>query len=278
MPPPNPRAELALTRHPPSTHVVTVRLVSTHGGRRYRLFVAAPMDKPQTGCPALYLLDGNAAFDALPAALLAQFPHLAVIGIGYDVETAFDFEARAFDYTPAARSGSGVPAGHDRPRRAAGGAPQFLQALRDEIIPPLEREFGLDGERRTLWGQSFGGLFALHAMARTSGLFSAYAIASPSLWWDDGSILDEVADSAPRLSGLSIELSRGDSERPSDGSRIDAKTPFERLARLLSAVPAISCTVRIFEGAGHRDVLDLSLPFALRLAAGSNKDDGNNQV
>src|SRR5690606_28957026 len=129
------------------------------------------------------------AFAALKAADLAAHPGLAVIAIGYETDTVFDFDARSRDYTPAPPAGQGLPEGSPRPARPSGVAGLFLQALADEILPDVEHRFPLDRRRRTLWGHSYGGLFALYAYIHAPELFSALCVVSPSLWWGGGMVL-----------------------------------------------------------------------------------------
>lgn len=267
---PNPPVSLRIFSDPPHSHAVSIRPFVTTRGRRYRLFVAAPVIRPpRSGFPSLYLLDGNAAFDALEADALARHPHLAVIGVGYETEVGFDFDARSRDYTPAARSGSGLPSGALRPHRPSGEAAPFLSALGGEIIPALEEAFCLDPARRTLWGHSYGGLLALHALVTTQ-IFSSFAIVSPSLWWDEGRILDDVADTAA-LPGRRVVLLRGAAERSRDASTNRAADRFLRLQALLERMPGLTLTARALREAEHRVMLARSLPDALAAAASPAK-------
>jgi predicted alpha/beta superfamily hydrolase len=43
---------------------------------------------------------------------------------------------------------------------------------------------------KTIVGQSLGGLLATEILLKKPGLFDNYIIISPSLWWDDQSLLD----------------------------------------------------------------------------------------
>lgn len=261
---PNPASVLPLLSVAPTSHALSVRDLTLADGRSYRLFIALPRRlAPLRGFPALYLLDGNAAFEAIDAALLARHPDLAVIGVGYPVATQFDFDARSRDYTPAPIAGSGMPEGSIRPERPSGGADAFLLALASTILPALESGAPLDAARRTLWGHSYGGLFALHALATAPDLFAGLAIASPTLWWDDGRILDTLAGApfAADAAATRIALWRGDDERSRDAATGAPGTRLDALHTLLrsrhGAVP-----LDVFPHAHHRAVLDLSLPGA----------------
>ncbi|WP_258403987.1 alpha/beta hydrolase [Moraxella ovis] len=59
----------------------------------------------------------------------------------------------------------------------------------DELAPMLDKKFGINPNHRTLMGHSYGGLFGLYVLFSRSKSFDHYAIASPSIWWNDKSIL-----------------------------------------------------------------------------------------
>jgi uncharacterized protein len=44
---------------------------------------------------------------------------------------------------------------------------------------------------RTIIGQSLGGLLATEILLKKPALFNQYIIVSPSLWWDNGSLLNQ---------------------------------------------------------------------------------------
>ncbi len=264
---PNPPARPVLLDHPPTSHEVSAWPFETRGGRRYRLFAAVPAKSPpDTGWPALYLLDGNAAFAALGAGDLARHRDLAIVAVGYETEHSFDFDARSRDYTPAAPSGRGLPADSPRPLRPSGEAAQFLAALTEEVIPGVERRFLLDARRRTLWGHSYGGLFALYAYARVPGAFGGICAASPSLWWGGGMILDLIAATPQLERRPALLLTRGGQESSPATDAAAAGAAFARLQQILGA-RGIAPPVHALESAGHRDALEASLRLALRFAA-----------
>lgn len=264
----NPRVRLDLLTDAPASHRVHDKSIMLANGMRYRLFSAVPRRRAaDKGYPALYLLDGNAAFDALTGPWLARHPGLAVIAIGYETGAGFDFDARSRDYTPPPLHGSGLPAGSGRPDRPCGGARAFLDALTLEIIPHVESTIHVDPGRRTLWGHSYGGLFALFLLTQNARTFRSLAIASPTLWWDGGHILTQLRQA--RWEGVdAIALTKGDLERPTLSDDITIIDPFQTLATLLKARTDGSVSVTMLEDASHRAALDRSLPGALRLADG----------
>lgn len=201
---------LRLFDEPHTTHGLDDRLVDLEDGNRYRLFRAIPKSAPPPGgWPVLWLTDGNAFFDRIPDDLLARFPELMVVGVGYDTDLPFLSEARAYDYTPP-------PERPDpkQPERMVGGADIFL----DRITGPLRRlaEDGMtiSAERRTLAGHSYGGLFAIYARGQDSG-FTRFCAASPSFWLDPD---------LPATGQLPLTIFVGDEERER-GSTTDPESP-----------------------------------------------------
>ena len=59
-----------------------------------------------------------------------------------------------------------------------GGASQFLEVLRQEVIPLVEGTYRCDAADRALVGSSFGGTFALHALFQAPELFRRYVTTS----------------------------------------------------------------------------------------------------
>ncbi len=148
-----------------------LRFVSADGQRHYRVRVAVPKTPaPAGGFPALYLLDGNAALMELDEAALERQRaggHAPVlVFIATDNDLRIDSAARSYDYTPAPADG----AQEDALGRRSGGADAFLALIVDRVRPAVARLVALDTARQTLWGHSYGGLFALHALfARPQG-------------------------------------------------------------------------------------------------------------
>lgn len=227
-----------------------------------RLFRAIPRgEAPAAGWPTLYLLDGNAAFDALTSAMLAAVPGLMVVGVGYDSDRQFARERRTLDYTPPDGPGDGIRPDHVHEGRMCGGLGRFLDALTGPLRTLAEG--GQPIAARTLWGHSFGGLAVLGTRMLRPGAFDAHATISPSVWWD-APLMDRLADSAapaatPMLAALSdAEQRTGSIGPPPIG-------PAPATMALLARWPDAELTV--FRGLRHIETLAASLPLTLDFAA-----------
>lgn len=172
--------------------------------------------------PVIYLLDGGADEDFIHivgAAQFASFPWVGwlkpsiVVGIA-NVDRRRDLTCP----TSIAKDKADFP--------TAGGSSAFMDFLAKEAIPFVEANYRTFPER-TLIGQSLGGLFAAEVMLRRPWLFQHYIIVSPSLWWDNGSVLRIPADalSAPDIGVASVHIAVGKEGR-------EMEVPAQQLAAM----------------------------------------------
>lgn len=134
--------------------------------------------------PVIFLLDGSADEDFIHIVGLAQFcsfqwvnqlPKSIVVGIA-NVDRRRDF---TFPSSIQSDKSANPTSGHSK---------EFIRFLESELLPHIENKYRITSSR-TLIGESLGGLLATEILLRNSGLFNKYIIVSPSLWWDNGSIL-----------------------------------------------------------------------------------------
>jgi predicted alpha/beta superfamily hydrolase len=132
--------------------------------------------------PVVYLLDGSANEDYPHIAGLVQFlnmsdlmPKTIVVGIA-NVDRKRDF---TFPTTIAADL-------KDYP--TTGKSEKFMAFIENELQPYIQKKYKVS-TTKTIIGQSLGGLLATEILAKKSHLFDTYIIVSPSLWWDNQSLL-----------------------------------------------------------------------------------------
>lgn len=140
--------------------------------------------------PVLYVLDGEFFFYQAMAAV--QFlsectyirthpiPEMLVVGI-VNVD-------RNRDYTP-----THAPVQGDLRYPTSGGAAKFLKFLQSELIPLINARYRTQ-PYSVLSGWSFGGLFTVHTYLENPEAFSAYLAISPSLWWEQDSLVERAKD------------------------------------------------------------------------------------
>jgi predicted alpha/beta superfamily hydrolase len=133
----------------------------------------------------IYLLDGSAEEDFIHISGLVQFgsypwinmlPESIVIGIS-NVDRKHDFTFS----TSIAKDKIDFP--------TSGGSENFMAFIEKELQPKVQ-EMYRTSSIKTIIGQSLGGLLATEILLKKPELFDNYIIISPSLWWDDQSLLD----------------------------------------------------------------------------------------
>ncbi len=134
--------------------------------------------------PIIYLLDGSMDEDFIHIAGLVQFgsfswinmiPESIVVGIG-NVDRKRDFT---------------FPTNNKKDKKDfpnTGSSEKFINFIESELQPFIEANYKAS-EVKTLIGQSLGGLLATEVLFKKPNLFDHYIIVSPSLWWDDESLL-----------------------------------------------------------------------------------------
>jgi predicted alpha/beta superfamily hydrolase len=267
-----PDVDLPLLAGDTASHRFEERPYETGDGRRYRIFLAIPKARaPTAGYPIIYMLDGNAAFDALTSELLAKVPGLVVAAIGYEGNKAFDVDARSRDYTPPLGGQTGPAPDPQRPGRLVGGASIFLDGLVGDMRQAIEANLSIDAWRRTLWGHSYGGLFTLFTLYTRPTAFDAFVPVSPSMWWGEG-VLDQLeAQAAPRRgdpAGVMIML--GDRESRSNQPELAVPRPAPETMALIERLAQrddLEVSSQVLEGAQHGPALRRSIPYALDFAA-----------
>ena len=162
--------------NPELTRTFTIPSVIT--GASYPISVALPEHySASEAYSTIYVLDGEDNFSYVAntcreRSAVYGTSNLIVVAIGYGHD-------RSFDYTP-------TKADHD-----GGGAEQFVQFIKEELIPVMEAEYGADTARasRIILGHSFGGLCAAYAFTHFNNVFGHYLMLSPSLWYDNEILL-----------------------------------------------------------------------------------------
>jgi len=231
---------------------------------------------PSAGWPLLVLLDGDWIWplDPPPAALA----RCAVLlpGHGPDPQAK---ARRAWDFTPPAPDGKPW-ADPRRPEWRCGGAGAYLDELRGPMLAWAFAEAPLDPARITLYGHSYGGLFALYALLSAPGVFARIICASPSLWWRDGWMtqrLDTLRDQPPAHPVEVVVMAGSDEQwhpKPADPSDpagrregISTRPALDALIARLGSVAHLQARLEMLPGLGHGPALPASARRAVELAA-----------
>jgi len=148
----------------------------------------------------IYLLDGSADEDFIHIVGLVQFnnfswvnrmPKSIVVGIA-NIDRKRDF---TYPTTLDADKKRYPTSGH---------SDKFIAFLENELQPFIQKNYKTNSSKMLI-GQSLAGLLATEVLFKKPSLFDKYVIISPSLWWDNGSLL--MQDAAILKAGYNQNIS-----------------------------------------------------------------------
>ncbi|CAG1961465.1 unnamed protein product [Fusarium graminearum] len=160
----------------------------------------APPEDDNSTVSTVYIVDGNAYFftatDIARRLELTHHTRVVLVAIGYPNKTCVFDKRRNGDLTPEASDGIySVPPGPDgKPSLGPfGGASDFLDIIDTQIRPYIEETLFpkvlLGSAPKALFGHSYGGLFTLNALFTQPDSFDTFIAASPSIWFNNKSIV-----------------------------------------------------------------------------------------
>jgi hypothetical protein len=168
-------------------------------GQQYELFVSLPHGysvKDTARYPVLYVLDGNFMFPVMRSfqhllSEIREVKDVIVVGIGYHTNSILaSTEFRTPDYTPTRDTAfERSVSGELKMTVRTGGAPKFLQALKQEIFPFIDSKYRT--AERGIAGHSFGALFGAYVLLQEPSVFSKYLLSSISMFWDKEAVLKQ---------------------------------------------------------------------------------------
>ncbi|MEO5946625.1 MAG: alpha/beta hydrolase-fold protein [Chitinophagaceae bacterium] len=135
--------------------------------------------------PVIYLLDGSIDEDFIHITGLVQFfnlmfamPDFIIVGISnVDRKRDFTFPTKEKELKEKYPT--------------TGGSEKFIAFIENELQPYINSVYTTTNTKYLI-GQSLGGLLATEILLKKSELFSHYFIISPSLWWDNESLLKQA--------------------------------------------------------------------------------------
>ncbi len=188
-----------------STHFLRSSVLSED--RVLNIYLPASYSSNDTGrFPVIYLLDGGTDEDFIHIVGLVQylnFPWVDILKESIVVGIANVDRKRDLTYPTNVREDQ-----EDLPTQ--GGSARFIDFIEKEIQPYIESNFRTNNSR-TILGQSLAGLLAAEILVKRPSLFTSYIIISPSLWWDNQSLVRLLRESArpPLQQKRSIYLAVG---------------------------------------------------------------------
>jgi len=198
--------------------------------------------------PVIYLLDGSIDEDFIHIAGLVQFGSFSWINIlPESIVVGISNVDRKRDFT--------FPSNNELDQKefpTSGKSEIFTQFIEKEVQPFIEENYKVNNTK-TLIGQSLGGLLVTEILYTNPEIFDNYIIISPSLWWDEGSLL-RSAKPVSYESMKSIYIGVG-----KEGYGMEEAA--EALYNKLKAIKGGNTTLHFeyFEKQDHGDVLHLAV-------------------
>lgn len=162
----------------------TMRSAVLNENRRINVYLPAAYTG-DVRLPVLYMPDGGVAEDFVHVAGLVQ----VLSGNG----TMRPFILVGIENTERRRDLTG-PTENAKDKTIAprvGGSAKFRAFIRDELFPEIEKRYRTTKERAIV-GESLAGLFIVETLVLEPSMFDTYIAFDPSIWWNDGKLVDEA--------------------------------------------------------------------------------------
>lgn len=202
---------------PPFTlpNTATFELTAHKLKRIYPVYVSLPRgynSQDDKKYPVLVVNDGPYAFPVAASALsvpmsMGIIEEIIVVGIGFSKGDNM-MHSRIRDYSPSMDS--------NFKQFSPGQAPQYLDFIKEELLPFIEKHFAADNSKLTLVGHSAGGLFASYVLLNHTELFESYVILSPALFWNNKQLFADEGRYARKYKNLKsrVYFATGSEEIP----------------------------------------------------------------
>lgn len=249
---------------------ITTSMVCERTGVEHLVSVALPLRHAAlSSMPLILCFDAPWTFGTMLDAtrvmsMSGEAPEAIVVGVGFAEVSMKEYSrqrARLLTPTPFEPPPQvgvkGVGASE------CGRAGELLDFVRDQVLPTVTAGHGVS--ERWFVGHSFSALFGLRALFTEPELFDKWLLASPSIWWDDRSILEfeqRYADANDDLAAR-VFVSAGALE---DDAGFDIVTNAEALVASLRSrhYPSLSIDSMRLPGDGHSNCIGTAVSNGLR--------------
>ncbi|MBL7883889.1 MAG: alpha/beta hydrolase [Bacteroidia bacterium] len=197
--------------------------------------------------PVIYLLDGSMDEDFIHISGLVQFSSFSWINIlPESIVVGISNVDRKRDFTfPTTNEKDKI----DFP--TTGKSEQFIQFIEKELQPFIEKSYKTNN-LKTIIGQSLGGLLATEILFKKPELFTNYIIVSPSLWWDNESLLKKEPAHFKNIHSIYISVGK-------EGETMERTTKELHQKLQLLKREKLNLYFDFFEDKNHGDALHLSV-------------------
>ena len=181
-------------------HTITSEIM----GADYELYISFPISystKDSITYPVLYVMDGRRDFEMFNQinrflSYSGNTEDVIIVGVGFSQDPKNRTNLRFFNFTPSVMDTAvtnkiemkqGLPKGTIK----TGGGAKFLEVLKTEIIPFVDKSYKTNSDRG-ITGHSMGGLFTAYCLLNSDGFFTRIGISSPYLKYKNEEFLDQA--------------------------------------------------------------------------------------
>lgn len=174
--------------------------------------------------PVLYVLDGKSTQHFFNSAYIdfEKIEDVILVGISHKVSGIQSRINRFIDYTPyrdtLTENRIEKKFGVQKGTIITGGASLFLECLKKEIIPFIDKHYKTNADRG-ISGHSLGGLFTSYCFLNSDNYFTKFGINSPSFQLNEALFLDPAivkftSDKTWDIKPTKVFISTGEDESP----------------------------------------------------------------
>jgi predicted alpha/beta superfamily hydrolase len=232
-------------------------------GENYLIQVGLPIGyrNSNKSYPVLYVLDGDKSFGMTKEITdwliwSKEIKDIIIVGISYGKGTNIWWEKRARDYTQFKDT---VYFYYPN----AGGADDFLGFVKNELFPNINKNYRTNQDSNAIMGLSFGGLLSTYTLFRQPDMFKGYIIISPSLFWNDNSILKTEADYISNHKELNKQVYMAYGSLDDNDWVIN---PTNELLKIMKVrkYEGLKFSTEVFKGETHISVFPMALTHGLK--------------
>jgi hypothetical protein len=215
--------------------------------------------------PVLYVLDGKSTFGYFESKYIdsEKIEDVILVGISHKVNGIESGINRFNDYTPYRDTITerrfekkfGVEKGTIR----TGGADKFLECLKKEIVPFIDKHYKTNSDRG-ISGHSLGGLFTAYCFVNSDNYFTRFGINSPSFQLNEEIFLEPAVSKFSDNQNWNIDptkvfISTGENESPMMVSNMIKFSMFLKKRNYDN----IDMNWKIYRNESHTSVIPFSL-------------------
>lgn len=234
-------------------HSVTIYSNALNENRELNIFLPPDYESSDSvRYPVIYLLDGSKDEDFIHVTGLASFLNFSWIDLlPKSIIVGISNVDRKRDFTYPTKIETDKVA-----YPTTGHSEEFISFIEKELQPFVELNYRTN-RSRSIIGQSLGGLLATEILIKKPELFQTYYIVSPSLWWDNESLLNEINSDKNRQANVFIGVGKEEKVMIKDARILNKK--------IKKSYPSMNVKFKYFKDEDHGTILHTALYYSFPL-------------